>query len=153
MKRLAIGIGVSILVIALTAPTFARGWGRGGGNCWRGNQAYGSYDREREGQLNEFDQTFYDEMSALRNDMWAKSRELDDVLNSSNPDVDRAKEIQKEMSELRAKMDQKRLDYQLEARKNGSVLQFGKGYGRGFGPGRGGYGRGMGYGPMGGGWN
>jgi hypothetical protein len=45
------------------------------------------------------------------------SDELNILLDSADPDPEKAKTLQKGISELRAKMDEKRLSYTLEARK------------------------------------
>lgn len=74
----------------------------------------------------------------------ARSLELDDLLNSADPDIDRAKALQKEINDLRASMDEKRLSYELEARKVIPDGRIGRGYGRGCGDHMRGYGPGMG---------
>ena len=69
------------------------------------------------------------------------------MLNSSTPDLEKAKALQGEISDLRAKLDEERLSYELEARKITPEPRSGKGYGRGYyGHHMGGYGPHMGYG-------
>jgi len=59
-----------------------------------------------------------------------------------DPDREKVKALQKELSDLRAKIDEKRLNYELEARKIIPDDQRAGRYGRGY------YGRHMGgYGP------
>jgi hypothetical protein len=60
------------------------------------------------------------------------------------------KSLQKEISDLQGKMADKRVDFELEARKIAPNARFGRGYGRGYGQGYGRYGTmGRNYGPYG----
>ena len=85
---------------------------------------------------------FYNETSDLRNKIWTKSAELDTILNSTNPDIEKARAIQKEINDLRAKLDEKGINYELEAHKINPETRlsyrYGMDYGshmRGYGPG------------------
>jgi zinc resistance-associated protein len=126
--------------------------GRGYGNPGYGNPAYGNLTDEQEKQLDDLNRKFFDETASLRNDIWKKTNELDVLLDSPNPDVEKSKALQKELSDLRAQMAEKRLSYNLEARKiapdarNARRGGFGYGHMMGWGPHMGGYG-------PGGGWN
>ncbi len=58
------------------------------------------------------------------------------MLDSSTPDAEKATALQKEISDLKAKMAEKRLSYDLEVRKIAPDTQerrYGRGYGRGYG--------------------
>lgn len=84
------------------------------------------------------DTYYYNETENLRNNLWKKSTELSNLLNSPDPDVKKAKEIQKEINDLRAQLDEKRLTYEIEAGKTVPEGRSGMGYGRhmrGYGPG------------------
>jgi len=134
------------------------GYGGGPGACWNygrgygspgyGNQGYGNLTDEQEKQLDELNQKFFDETASLRNDIWQKTNELNVLMDSSNPDAEKVKALQKELSDLRAKMAEKRITYDLEARKIAPDTRFGRrggyGYGHmmGWGPRMGGYGPG-----------
>ena len=159
MKRLTTIIGILVLVGAVAVPVMAwgPGWGWGhhmmgtwgsGSEYGRGN--YGNLTSEQKSKLDSLDRKFYDESKDLRDQIWTKSRELDSVLNSSDPDLDKVKALQKEINDLRAKLDEKSIDYELEARKVNPDTRFGRGYVHhmwGRGPGMG-YGWQMGgYGP------
>jgi Spy/CpxP family protein refolding chaperone len=180
MKRL-MTIGAVILVVtALAMPAFARGpgWGRGEMGCGSGygGPGFGAWDKnltdEQKTQLDTLHKKFFDSTAQLRNQMWTKRGELQTLLSLPSPDGNKAKALQKELSDLQAKMAQERLSFKLEVLKINPDARFG-GWGRGTGmggrgPGMGGrgtgmmgghrppgmgYGRGMGgYGP-GGGWN
>jgi zinc resistance-associated protein len=99
--------------------------------------------------LDTLNKKFHDETAELRNDLWNKRGELSALLNSPNPDAEKAKALQKEISDLRANLAEKRLDFELEERKVAPEGSYGRGYGKGSGKGYGkGYGHHMGgYGP------
>jgi zinc resistance-associated protein len=155
MKRLATIFGVVLLAGAVAVPVFA--WGPGGGwghhmmGYWGGDPGYAArYENlapEQRIQLDALNQKFYDETANMRDQLWSKSSELDSILSSANPDLEKAQALQKEISELRAKLDEKRLNYELEARKIVPEEQPEGSYAGGYGDHMGGFGPGMGYGP------
>jgi len=106
------------------------------------------------GNLSEDDiQKLYKEQSAffeatkdLRGKMYQKGLELRSELAKENPDANKAAALQKEISELKAEFDQKRLSHFLNMRKINPEI------GRGFGGGYGMMGSGMMYGGMMGPW-
>lgn len=153
MKKILTLGGAALLITALALPAFGRGpgWGGGpGGGGWGGGPAYDCpnyYGRsqsnltdEQRNQLAELGRKYYDSTAQLRTQMWAKRGELQSLLASPNPDPEKARTLQKDLSELRSKMAQERLNFTLEERKINPDARFGGGYGRG-------YGRGMGRGP------
>jgi len=152
MKKLTTMLGVLLLIGAVAVPVMA--WYPGGGRghhmmgYW-GNgpeyvEHYGNLTYEQRNRQDALDRKFYNETSDLRNQIWTKSRELDSVLNSANPDLDKAKSLQKGISELRAKMDEKTLSYEREAREIIPKDRLGSAYGGWYGRHMGPYGRGMG---------
>ena len=157
MKRIATVLGVTVLIAALAVPALARGrgWGRTGsgwgdsGTCGRYDRGYGNTNRAPYGKANPSDQKFLDKTADLRNQIRSKSYELNTLLNSTEPDIEKARSLQGEISELRAQMDEKQLEYNIETRKNDPDASYGKGYGMGYGRGSGGMGYGQGM--MGGG--
>jgi len=90
-------------------------------------------------------QKFYNDTETLRKNIWNKENEMTSLLNGENPDREKLGILQKEISQLRTQMDEKRLAYRIETRKAAPEGTYGGGYGRG----RGGYGRNWG-GPC---WN
>ena len=155
MRRLITILAILVLAGAVAVPVMAwhPGWGHHMMGPW-GNgpeygRDYGNLTSQQRSKLNALDRKFYDETSDLRNQIWTKSRELDSVMDSPNPDLQKAKALQKEISELSAKMDQKTLSYELEARKIIPEDQLGSAYGGWYGHHMGPYGHGhmMGYGP------
>ncbi len=156
MKKLTMIIGILLLAGAVAVPVMAWGphWGGGhhmmgywGSDSEYGRDDYGNLTSEQKSKLDTLDRTFYEETSELRDQIWTKSRELDVALNSSSPDLEKAKALQKEISELRAKLDEKTLTYEFEARKIVPDQRLGYAYGGGYGRHTGPYDRGMGYGP------
>jgi len=81
--------------------------------------------------LDKLYQRFYDETAQLRDEIWAKSEELNIVLSSPSPDAEKAKALQKEISDLRAKLAQSRINLRLEQRKITPKGYYGRRYGRG----------------------
>jgi len=161
-KILAILVGAA-LVAAVAVPLLAYGpgwgrghhrmgpWGSGPGYSQQYERGFRNLTEEQRSQLEQLDRKYYDETATLRDQIWAKSAELNTLLNGPNPDAEKAKALQRELSDLRAMMDEKRLSYELEIRKITPEPRFGRGfYGhhmRGYGPHMG-YGwHGKGYGP------
>ena len=154
MKKLGTILGITALIAVLAVPVFtwAHGWGRGHhmmGDWGTGPGYSGQYDRgygnlteEQASKLDQLDKKFYTETADLRDKIWSKSTELDNLLSSADPDLEKARAIQKEINDLRAKLDEKRLNYELEARKVNPNSQFDRGYGHHMW----GRGSGMGYG-------
>ena len=157
MRRLTMVLGILLLIGAVAVPVMARGpgwsWGHHMMGYWGsgpeyGGDNYGSLTSEQRSRLDALDSKFYDQTRDLRDQIWTKSGELDTVLNSATPDLDKAKALQKEISELRARLDETRLTYELEARKIVPDQRLGYGYGGWYGHHMGPYyGHMMGYGP------
>ena len=159
MKRVIALVAGTVIVAAFAVPLFAHGpgwgrghhtmgrWGSGPEYRWQYERDYGNLTEEQRNRLEQLDRTFYNETADLRNEIWAKASELNTVLNSPNPDPQKVKSLQREISDLRATLDEKRLSYELEARKITPEQRSGRGYGRDYyGHHMGGYGPHMGYG-------
>ena len=142
-----------VAVVAFAVNAFAHGgMGRGGGwghhgQGWqyRGDSGPG-YDNqmtdEQYQQFAEKREAFFKETQDLRSNLYEKERELQNELSKADPDAATASELQREISELQAQLDQKRIDHMVEMRK--LAPNAGRGYKRG--------GPMMGYGPRGGGY-
>jgi Spy/CpxP family protein refolding chaperone len=154
MKKLITIIGILGLIGVVAVPVMAwhSGWGRGHHmmGYWDNSPRYGGYygnlTSDQISKLDALDRKFYNDTSELRDHIWTKYGEIDSILDSSNPDIEKAKALQKEISELRAKMDEKRLSHELETRKIIPQDRTGRAYGGWYGPHRGAYGHRMGYG-------
>lgn len=138
MKKLATTLGILVLVAVLAAPVFAHRWGKGEsyggpGYCWRDSQQYGSLTESQRAELDKLEQNFFNDTAKLREEIWTKSAELNTMLNSANPDANKVRALQKDISNLRAKMGEKRVNFELEARKIAPNVRSGRGYGGGYG--------------------
>ncbi|MBN1832348.1 MAG: periplasmic heavy metal sensor [Deltaproteobacteria bacterium] len=109
---------------------------------------------EQRDQLNELNKKFREETADLREKLSSTSGELSRLLTSEKPDEQKARALQKEISELQAELGQKTLGLRLEMRKILPETETGytRGFGRVFGPHMGygphmGRGRGMGRAP------
>ena len=78
---------------------------------------YGNLNQEQWNQLEQLNRQFYEETIGLRNDLRAKTYELNTLLNTRDSDPNKARALEKEIGELRAKLDEKELNYEIEARK------------------------------------
>lgn len=184
MKRIITVVGIIGLIGMMAVPVLAYGprgggggcgmWSRGGGpaNCpnYGGGPAArtANITEEQQAELDKLHQKFYDETAQTRTDLWAKRGQMRTLMNTSSPDEAQVMTLQKEIHDLKGKMAEARIKYQLEARKINPDARLGwggrGGYGRhmrGFGPGYGSncpnrdgkdYGRGMGCGSARGGY-
>jgi zinc resistance-associated protein len=139
-------------IVGFSAPSFA-GWGRGGGgNCPMAGGGYGpgggaDLTDEEIAALQKERDAFFEQTRDLRDKLYQKGLELRAEMAKQNPDAKKAAELQKEVSGLQGELDQKTLDQRLKMQKDNPKL-YGKGFGRGMGPGYGrGPGSGMGMGP------
>ena len=113
--------------------------GSGMGYGHRGYRDDSRSDRDYEGdltrdeirQLEEAREAFYKGTKELRDNIYDKEVDLSRELAGENPDKQKAAKLQKEISELRSNLDQKRLDHQIETRK--IAPNAGRGWMRGYG--------------------
>ena len=151
MRKALTTLGILILVGFLTAPVFAHRWGGGknyggpgAGPCWSDSEDYANLSETQRGELEKLEEKYINDTTKLREQIWEKSTELNTMLNSPDPDAKKAKALQKEISNLKAKMGEQRLNFELEARKIAPNARLSRGYAR---DGHRGYGsRGHGYG-------
>ena len=158
MKKVLMTLGILFMVGILAAPVFAHRWGGdknyggpGYGPCWVEG---GDLTESQQVELDKLNEKFVNDTAKLREDIWNKSAELDTLIESPNPDATKVKALQKEINDLKAKMADQRVDFELKARQIAPNARVGRGYGRGYGmgPHHGPYGRhgmryGQGYGP------
>jgi zinc resistance-associated protein len=102
------------------------GYGRGPGmmgygpGMGRGFQGYGYPGDLKDEDLKKLDEqrnAFFEGTKNLRKDLYEKRFELRSELAKQNPDSERAAKLQKEISELRTQLDQKRIDHMIEMKK------------------------------------
>jgi hypothetical protein len=114
-----------------------KGYGPGAGYCGR----YGdSLSEEVRGKIDAERKAFHEETRGLRQQMVQKNLELQAELAKQAPDAEKAGGIQKEISSLRAQMDEKHLEHRLRLKAIDPDL--GLGYGGRWGGMRSGFGRG-----------
>jgi zinc resistance-associated protein len=142
-----------------------RGWGyygHGGHHGEYGHPGYGymmgNLSAEEIQKLDNQRNAFFKSTEDMRQQIYQKRLALESEFAKKNPDAKNAINLQKEISGLKAQIDQKRVEYLLEMKKINPA--FGTGWMRpgrmGYGPGRMGYGYGgrfrgngpMGYGPF-----
>jgi len=121
-----------VAVIGFGTYAFA-GWGMGYGHHGGGHHGPG-WHHEGEGGYGYGDmmgglsnaeiekmenerKTFFKATEDLRQDLYAKELELKTELYKENPDTQKAAKLQKEISNLEANLDQKRIDHMVKMRK------------------------------------
>jgi len=119
MKRISQLFLMGLMVI-LAGTAMAGSWGRGMG------QGYGMgpypYDvanltADQTAQMQTLRETFLKEISPLQSEMFAKKSEMRTLWAASNPDEGKISTLQKDLLELQGKMQERRLQFNLEARK------------------------------------
>lgn len=143
MKKLIAIVGIFTLIGIMALPVMAQGprWGKGDygtgprqggpGDCPRSQGLNDRLTTEQRDQLDTLHQKFKDETAQLRSDLWAKRGELRILLTTSTPDETKAMALQKEISDLKGKMADKRIQYAFEARKINPDAMMAWGFGKG----------------------
>ena len=159
MKRntlIITGIALVVSIVAVSAfaqrPRWGRGYGMmgpdGRGPGWHHRDGYGrggnygTLSSEEMAKLDQQRTEFFKATENIRQNLYEKELALRSELAKENPDTAKALGLQNEISKLQSELDQKRLEFQIQARKD--APNFSRGYGR--------YGPMMGYGPRGGGY-
>ncbi|MCG6894894.1 MAG: periplasmic heavy metal sensor [Desulfobacteraceae bacterium] len=155
-------VGIALVGFASTAMA---GWGGGGhmGPGWHHRGGYegggpygpGGYGKggcgygadltdEQIQQIENERKAFFEATKEIRRDLRDKQLQLRRELDSENLDRDKAFQLQKGISDLRATLDQKRLEHRIAMQEISPDLGRGpdRGRGPGMGYGRGGYGGG-----------
>jgi zinc resistance-associated protein len=142
MKKLSTTLTIMLLTGLMVLPVFAHRRGGSGyhgdsapGGCYQGKSPYGNLTESQLAELEKLKKKYFNGTAKLREETRAKSTELDNLLNESDPDPNKARALQREISDLKAKMAENRLNFQLEARKVAPNTDFGRGFARGHGSG------------------
>jgi Spy/CpxP family protein refolding chaperone len=142
MRKYIFIIGILLLAAVLVFPLMAISEGTGTGNqtmatCmgkerghWMGRAASDLTAEQRE-QIKKLHEKFREDNADTRKQLMTKHFDLKTALNADKPDVDKAKAIQKEISDLNAKLAQKRIDLYQEIRKINPNARFRAGMERG----------------------
>ncbi len=102
-----------------------KGYGRHMGNGYNGPNA--GLDKEQIEKMNQERDSFFKGTQSLRGDIHQKQLELRSEMAKQNPDADKVKNIQKEVSNLESEFDQKRIDHRLKMRE--IAPESGRGFG------------------------
>jgi len=139
MKRLALIFTVAIATAAFAIPAYAMGGGMGGGmsggmggsgmmsnsgsglldwfqNWWHGGQYAQPPGGEGE-EMQALNRQHNEDSVYLKYQIQMKEKQLDALLESNNPDIEKVRHLRKGIRELRAEADQEQRNYELEANK------------------------------------
>jgi len=97
---------------------------------WK-DRATSNLTTEQREQIEKLHKKFREDNADTIKQLMTKRFDLNTALNSDKPDLEKAKAIQKEISDLNAKLAQKRIDLYMEVRKINPDSKFGGGMGRG----------------------
>ena len=130
MKKMKKITGITLLVMALAIPVFAWGPGMGRGfgpgrNC--DNCPKNNLTAEQQEKMDSLHKTYQDKTTDARNEIMKKQIDLNAEINKDNPDLKKAKAIQKDINELQAKINDAHLEFIIEAKKVNPDMPFGKG--------------------------
>jgi len=114
----------TIVFLGFTVPASADGGMGYGHQGWMhqgwaspGFDAWSNLSEEEFKKLYEERNVFFEETKKLRQRLYAKELDLRSILARENPDAQKAARLQKEISELEAQLDQKRLGHLIKMRK------------------------------------
>ena len=111
---------LAVILLVPAGTTFAGPWGRGMGmGPGYGSCLYATADltSEQSSQLQTLREGYLKEISPLQNALFAKRSEMRMLWTSPQPDAEKIAALQKEMLDLRGKVQESRLQYNLECRK------------------------------------
>ena len=144
--RKILAIITVVTVVGFGAYAFAHwgmgyghhGWGSGYHHGWFGEPGYQSIGDLSEDEIKNFNEerdAFLKETADIRQDIYMTELELSSELAKQDPDPQTATHIQKELSALETRLDQKRIDHMVKIRKinpragNGFMAMHPMGYG------------------------
>ncbi|MFH2045563.1 MAG: periplasmic heavy metal sensor [Pseudomonadota bacterium] len=136
MKKQFLTIFLAMAIIAFGITAFAgqeKGYGPGKGQGYGPSDGHG-YDRgscymknlsdDEMKKAEEERKAFFKATEELRQEIYSKELELKSEIAKKNTDIEKAQKIQKEISELKAQFDQKRLDHKLKMKSiNPSLIR------------------------------
>jgi hypothetical protein len=104
----------------MMGPGAYGGYGMGPGMMGYPGEGYGNWGNlsgEDAKKIEKEQTTFFQATEKLRQDIYAKELELRSELAKENPDAAKAANVQKGISELKGRLDQKRVDHMITLRK------------------------------------
>lgn len=124
MKKFATASVILLLISALAIPVFGHGFGQGrgpgmmrggsGGYCSDGNT---NLTAEQSKEIKALRDKHLEEITPLRNDLFAKRSELRLLWNKETPDRDQIKAKESEIDAIQDQLRDKMIDYRLDADK------------------------------------
>ena len=142
-KTIAVLVVLSVIGIAGYAMADGYGYGRGGygsGNCpnWgeRGGRGLSAnLDQATLDEIQAKRQAFRESTEDLRRQIYQKRLAIKSEMANADPTPETVLQMQKELSDLKADLDMKRMEFQLELKKAYPDLPFkafaeGRGYGK-----------------------
>ena len=152
MKRIVI-IGLSLSLALALVVTVAMAWGPRFGPGFGGGPPFANLTAEQSSQIQALREAYLKEIAPLQQEMLAKGTELRSLWSTPNADPATVVTMQKEIFDLRAKLQEKANSFRLEVQKLVPADQSvgpGTGFGPpgGFGPGGPGRGFGPGFSPF-----
>lgn len=135
MKRFALILTVMTAAAALAVPTYAMGGGMSGdmggsgmmGNPgsglldwfqnWRNGSQYTNPAGQEGKQMQELDRQHNEDAVYLKFQIRMKEKQLDALLDSTDPDIQKARALRKGIRELTVETDQEQRNYELETGK------------------------------------
>jgi Spy/CpxP family protein refolding chaperone len=139
-KNILINSMVAIVTLALVASTaMARGPGYGRGQGYgpqNGCPAVSNLTAEQTSRIQAIQQTNFQEITPLREQLFAKRTELRNLWSSQSPDQAKITVLQKDMLSIRAQLQEKSNNARLEVREvltpeqQAQIAAYGPGMGR-----------------------
>jgi hypothetical protein len=149
MKRLTMNFGIMMLATLFAIPVYAMGGGMGGGMAggsggggmmsswgsglldwfqkWRNGGDYTLPPAEEKNRMEGLDQQHDEDSAYLKYQLKMKERQLDALLASSDPDIQKARALSRGIRELRDEADQEQRRYEAEASKMNPGYRWGNG--------------------------
>jgi len=113
-------------------PPMTTGIEKERGLMMKGREASNLTDTQRE-LISKLHQMFREENADTLKQLMTKQFDLKTILDASKQDVEKAKAVQKEISDLNARLALKRIDFYIELRKINPGAKFGQEEGEGLG--------------------
>lgn len=121
MKKIKKIAGITLLIMTLALPVLAWGpgfaQGFGPGPCWNCDNCCSQLTKEQQEKLNDLYKNYEDKTTEARNEITKKQIDLNTELNRNEPDIKKAKSIQKDINELQDKVSEAHLEFIVEAKK------------------------------------
>ena len=140
MKKMVIAAGLAVVMLLGVTSVYAGGWGlgpRGGrGNC-AGCLGASNLTSEQEKEIQELRQKHFSEVAPLREKMVSLRQALRALWSDPKADSKAIQEKTKEMSALRDQLQEKMVQFRLDARNlltPDQIKAIGGGCGQDFGP-------------------